>query len=168
MSIQADLIEKGPRDRDFERPLPRDFVWGVSTSSYQIEGAANVDGRGPSVWDGFCRQPGRGAFAIRLYGLDEESLAARECRRQRVEPCRGDRIAIEPPAARLSIARKASVADVQFQIVRRGGAGPGIGWLWCEIGRCVHGGSGQVDCGFKLRLTYISVNKGRCNAGRLE
>ena len=40
------------------KPLPRDFTWGVSTSSYQIEGAATLDGRGPSVWDGFCRVPG--------------------------------------------------------------------------------------------------------------
>lgn len=39
--------------------LPSDFVWGVSTSSYQIEGAATLDGRGPSVWDGFCQQPDR-------------------------------------------------------------------------------------------------------------
>lgn len=38
--------------------LPRDFVWGVSTSSYQIEGAAKADGRGPSVWDAYCRVPG--------------------------------------------------------------------------------------------------------------
>ncbi|MBS1704477.1 MAG: beta-glucosidase [Armatimonadetes bacterium] len=34
------------------------FNWGVSTASYQIEGAANVGGRGPSVWDMLCRKPG--------------------------------------------------------------------------------------------------------------
>lgn len=40
-------------------PLRRDFVWGVSTSSYQIEGAAATDGRGPSIWDVFSHQSGR-------------------------------------------------------------------------------------------------------------
>ncbi|WP_129844277.1 GH1 family beta-glucosidase [Streptomyces sp. RFCAC02] len=38
--------------------LARDFRWGVATSSYQIEGAVDEDGRGPSIWDTFCRVPG--------------------------------------------------------------------------------------------------------------
>lgn len=39
--------------------FPSDFLWGVASSSYQIEGAAAQDGRGPSVWDTFCRTPGK-------------------------------------------------------------------------------------------------------------
>jgi beta-glucosidase len=35
------------------------FVWGVSTSSFQIEGAVRIEGRGDSIWDTYCRQPGR-------------------------------------------------------------------------------------------------------------
>ena len=40
-----------------------EFLWGVATSSYQIEGAALEDGRGLSIWDTFCRVPGKVANA---------------------------------------------------------------------------------------------------------
>ena len=41
------------------KQFPAGFVWGTATSAYQIEGAANQDGRGPSIWDAFCAEPGR-------------------------------------------------------------------------------------------------------------
>jgi beta-glucosidase len=39
--------------------FPAGFTWGAATAAYQIEGATDADGRGPSVWDTFSRTPGK-------------------------------------------------------------------------------------------------------------
>jgi beta-glucosidase len=39
--------------------FPKTFTWGAAAAAYQIEGAWNEDGRGPSVWDVFSQQPGK-------------------------------------------------------------------------------------------------------------
>ncbi|WGX96486.1 GH1 family beta-glucosidase [Nocardioides sp. L-11A] len=49
----------GDRLGDLASRLPGEFRFGTSTASYQIEGAVTEDGRGPSVWDTFCAEPGR-------------------------------------------------------------------------------------------------------------
>src|SRR5690554_4378003 len=39
-------------------PFPKNFLWGCAAASYQIEGAVDEDGRGPSIWDDLCARPG--------------------------------------------------------------------------------------------------------------
>ena len=61
--------------------FPENFIWGSATSSYQIEGAHNIDGKGPSIWDAFCTIPGRihggdnGEVAIDHYHKYKEDVA---------------------------------------------------------------------------------------------
>ncbi|MCH5348758.1 MAG: beta-glucosidase [Oscillospiraceae bacterium] len=58
----------------------KDFVWGAATASYQIEGAADEDGRGPSIWDEFSHTEGKvfqghtGDFACDHYHRFKEDV----------------------------------------------------------------------------------------------
>lgn len=56
-------------------------MWGAAAAAYQIEGAVDQDGRGPSTWDMFCRKPGAiwdgqsGAVACDHYHRYQEDVA---------------------------------------------------------------------------------------------
>ncbi|KAF4302558.1 Glycoside hydrolase family 1 [Botryosphaeria dothidea] len=70
-----------------EAVLPKDFLWGFATASYQIEGAPNEDGRADSIWDSFCRKPGKiadgssGDVACDSYHRTDEDIALlKQCR----------------------------------------------------------------------------------------
>src|SRR5689334_11450124 len=72
--------ERTSMSSQFTSTFPSDFVWGAATASYQIEGAANEDGRGESVWDRFCATPGKvrngdtGAIACDFYHRYREDI----------------------------------------------------------------------------------------------
>lgn len=74
------LMKTSPTDALTRAQFPARFLWGVATSSYQIEGAHDQDGRTPSVWDTFCHQPGtiadgsNGNLACDHYNRLEEDL----------------------------------------------------------------------------------------------
>lgn len=57
--------------------FPAGFTWGAATAAYQIEGAPDADGKGPSVWDTFSHTPGK------VRGGDTGDIACDSYRRYR-------------------------------------------------------------------------------------
>ncbi|WP_418138438.1 family 1 glycosylhydrolase [Marinomonas sp. RS-M-Aa-14] len=60
--------------------LSQDFIFGVATAAFQIEGATQSDNRLPSIWDTFCATPGKvkdmdnGDIACNHYQLWEQDI----------------------------------------------------------------------------------------------
>ena len=57
--------------------FPKQFTWGAAAASFQIEGAWNEDGKGPSIWDVFSQQPGK------VFGNHNGNVACDHYRRWR-------------------------------------------------------------------------------------
>ncbi|KAI1180073.1 family 1 glycosyl hydrolase [Nemania sp. FL0916] len=61
--------------------LPSDFIWGFATAAFQVEGATEKDGRGPTIWDKFCEIDGKianksdGSVACDSYNRTDEDIA---------------------------------------------------------------------------------------------
>lgn len=61
--------------------LPSDFLWGAASAAYQIEGASNINGKGPSIWDTYAHVDGNtwqntnGDTAVDHYHHLEEDIA---------------------------------------------------------------------------------------------
>lgn len=64
-----------------KKGFPDDFLWGSASAAYQVEGAAEEDGKGRSIWDNFVRIPGKtfkattGDVAVDHYHRYKEDIA---------------------------------------------------------------------------------------------
>jgi beta-glucosidase len=58
-TVEKTLISPLPPRTIRHSDFPAGFIWGTATAAYQIEGAVEQDGRSPSIWDTFCKIPGK-------------------------------------------------------------------------------------------------------------
>ena len=74
-------------------PLASNVRFGAATAAFQVEGATHADGRGESIWDRFCRTPGKvangdtGDVACEHYRRFEADL-------REVSACRSDSLPV--------------------------------------------------------------------------
>jgi beta-glucosidase len=87
--------------------FPEGFAWGSATAAYQIEGAASIDGKGPSVWDTFSHAPGK------VRGGDTGDIACDSYHRYR-----------EDVALMASLGLAAYRFSISWPRVQPGGRGP--------------------------------------------
>src|SRR5262245_10195929 len=99
-----------PRSPEMPAPpeLPAEFLWGVATAAFQIEGGVTQDGRGLSIWDTFCTLPGR------VRGGDDARVATDHRNRMR-----------EDVALLASLGAEAYRFSVSWPRVQPTGSGPG-------------------------------------------
>jgi beta-glucosidase len=58
-TLGIDALAQSTPSAPAAQKFPQGFLWGSATASYQVEGAVNEDGRGPSIWDTFSHTPGK-------------------------------------------------------------------------------------------------------------
>ncbi len=56
--VYPDVFNDPERDAFLYGNFPENFIWSTATSSYQIEGGWDADGKGPNIWDTFSHEPG--------------------------------------------------------------------------------------------------------------
>ncbi|MEX2597097.1 MAG: family 1 glycosylhydrolase, partial [Salibacteraceae bacterium] len=59
IKIMGESIDTPKAQHYSKSDFGEDFIWGISSSAYQTEGAHNLDGKGPSIWDEFTSRKGR-------------------------------------------------------------------------------------------------------------
>src|SRR3954453_17904052 len=92
--------------------FPPGFVFGTATAAYQIEGAVDADGRGPSIWDPFSHAPGTTA------GGHTGDVAVDHYRRYRDDVAL--MAALGMPAYRFSVAWSRGIPEGDGRIEQRG------------------------------------------------